>query len=171
MARNPLVSSSTIKRANTSWTRSGGCRDQIQDCYDTGDDDTCSSAQSYCNDEILSPLAGNYDVYYVLAENPDPYPPDLTPYLTSSAVTSKIGAEATWQETSDTVYYNVADTGDWMHNSRPDLETVIDAGVRTIVYDGDARSPEAFVASPLFEAQMEELQKMRAKDAKEGGAG
>ena len=37
-----------------------------------------------------------------------------------------------------------------------------------IVYDGDARSPEAFVASPLFEAQMEELQKMRAK---EGGAG
>ena len=40
-----------------------------------------------------------------------------------------------------------------------------------IVYDGDARSPEAFVASPLFEAQMEELQKMRAKDAKEGGAG
>ena len=37
-----------------------------------------------------------------------------------------------------------------------------------IVYDGDAHSPEAFVASPLFEAQMEEFQKMRAK---EGGAG
>ena len=36
------------------------------------------------------------------------------------------------------MYYNFADTGDWMHNSRPDLETVIDAGVRTIVYDGDA---------------------------------
>ena len=25
-----------------------------------------------------------------------------------------------------------------MHNSRPNLETVINAGVRTIVYDGDA---------------------------------
>ena len=37
-----------------------------------------------------------------------------------------------------------------------------------IVYDGDAHSPDAFVASPLFEAQMEEFQKMRAK---EGGAG
>ena len=37
-----------------------------------------------------------------------------------------------------------------------------------IVYDGDAHSPEAFVASPLFEAQIEEFQKMRAR---EGGAG
>ncbi len=70
--------------------------------------------------------------------NPDPYPPDLTSYLTSSAVTSKIGAESTWQETSDRVYSNFESTGDWMHNSRPDLEKVINAGVRTLVYDGDA---------------------------------
>ena len=98
----------------------------------------CSNAQSNCNDNILSPLAGNYDVYYVLTKNPDPYPPDLTDYLTSSSLTSKIGAESTWQETNDDVYSNFASTGDWMHNSRPDLETVIDAGVRTIIYDGDA---------------------------------
>ena len=33
---------------------------------------------------------------------------------------------------------NSAATGDWMHNSRPNLETVIDSGVRTVVFDGDA---------------------------------
>jgi hypothetical protein len=33
---------------------------------------------------------------------------------------------------------NFAATGDWMRNSRPALESVINAGVRTIVYDGDA---------------------------------
>ena len=132
------MSSSTISRANKSWTKSGGCKDQITECYNTGDQSTCSDAQSFCNDDILSPLAGNWDVYYVLTENPDPYPPDLTSYLTSSAVTSKIGAESTWQETNDQVYENFAETGDWMHNSRPNLETVIDAGVRTLVYDGDA---------------------------------
>ncbi|RDX39751.1 alpha/beta-hydrolase [Lentinus brumalis] len=140
-ASNPyhaLVSSSTLSRANTSWTKSGGCKDLITECYSQGDDATCSKAQSFCNNNILSPLAGDYDVYYVLARNPDPYPPDLTPYLQSKSVTSKIGAEATWEESSDAVYDNFADTGDWMHNSRPDLETVIKAGVRTIIYDGDA---------------------------------
>ncbi|KAI0795769.1 alpha/beta-hydrolase [Abortiporus biennis] len=140
-ASNPyhaLVSTSTIQRANTSWTKSGGCKDQITSCYNTGSTSTCSSAQSYCNNNILSPLAGNYDVYYVLAKNPDPYPPDLSTYLGSSSLMAKIGAESDWQESSDTVYNNFAKTGDWMTNSRPHLETVINAGVRTIVYDGDA---------------------------------
>lgn len=53
---------------------------------------------------------------------------------------TKIGAESTWQETNDQVYSNFANTGDWMTNSRPNLETVINAGVRTIIYDGDAVS-------------------------------
>ena len=138
-----LVSSSTIKSANTSFYTSGGCRDQITSCYNTGSTSTCSAAQSYCNNRILSPLAGNYDVYYVLAQNPDPYPPDLSTYLGSSSLRTKIGAESAWQETNDDVYDNFASTGDWMHNSAPNLETVINAGVRTIIYDGDAVSGAA----------------------------
>ena len=51
-----------------------------------------------------------------------------------------IGALSDWEETNDQVYDNFARTGDWMTNSRPHLETVINAGVRTIVYDGDAVS-------------------------------
>lgn len=81
---------------------------------------------------------GNYDVYFVLAEDPDPYPPDFSTFINSKSVTSKIGAEVTWTESSNTVYNNFAKTGDWMTNSRPFLETVINAGVRTIIYDGDA---------------------------------
>ncbi|KAI0694524.1 serine carboxypeptidase [Cytidiella melzeri] len=140
-ASNPyhaLVSTSTINSANSSFTRSGGCRDQIQSCYTTGSTSTCSKAQSFCNNDILSPLAGNYDVYFVLAKNPDAYPPDLSTYLGSSSLKTKIGAESDWQETSDQVYDNFASTGDWMTNSRPHLENVISAGVRTIVYVGDA---------------------------------
>lgn len=74
----------------------------------------------------------------MLAKDPDPYPPDLTTYLTNKSLMSKIGAEVTWSESSNTVYSNFARTGDWMTNSRPFLETVINAGVRTIIYDGDA---------------------------------
>ncbi|KAF9476384.1 alpha/beta-hydrolase [Pholiota conissans] len=133
---HPLVSTSTITKANQSYTESGGCRDQITSCNNNGSNSVCSKAQSFCNNNILSPLAGNFDVYYVPTKNPDPYPADITTYINS--LKSKIGAEATWQETNGNVYNNFAATGDWMRNSRPLLETVINAGVRTIVYDGDA---------------------------------
>lgn len=137
---HPLVSTSTINAANTSFTKSGGCRDQITSCYNTGSTSTCSKAQSFCNNNILSPLVGPYDVYFVLARDPDAYPPDLSTYLGSSSLMAKIGAESAWQETNNQVYSNFAKTGDWMTNSRPNLETVINAGVRTIIYDGDAVS-------------------------------
>jgi carboxypeptidase C (cathepsin A) len=154
-----LVSSSTITRANTSWTSSTGCKAQITSCYNTGSASTCSKAQSYCNSNILSPLSGSYDVYDVRAANPDPYPPQISTYLSSATLKAKIGAESTWSETNNNVYSNFAATGDWMHNSRPDLETVVNAGVciplivdaraltdiigigaqvRTLVFDGDA---------------------------------
>ena len=40
--------------------------------------------------------------------------------------------------TNDVVYQNFAATGDWIRSSLPDLESVINAGVRTVIYDGDA---------------------------------
>ncbi|KAF8633769.1 hypothetical protein AX15_001275 [Amanita polypyramis BW_CC] len=131
-----LVSSSTILHAETEWSKSGGCRDKIIACYNDGSNSVCSNAQDFCNTNILGPLAGDWDVYYVLTRNPDPYPPSITNYINS--VRSRIGAQVTWQELSDNVYNNFASTGDWMRNSAPHLETVINAGVRTIVFDGDA---------------------------------
>jgi hypothetical protein len=135
-AGNPyhaLVSASTIKTANTSFYATNGCRSQIAACYAGGSNTVCSRAQSTCNNNILSPLAGNWDVYYVLTQNPDPYPPALDTYLGSSKVTTAIGAQSAWQETNDDVYSDFAATGDWMRNSAPNLETVIDSGVRTII--------------------------------------
>jgi carboxypeptidase C (cathepsin A) len=70
--------------------------------------------------------------------NPDPYPPPFDKYLNSQAVTSKIGSRTKWEQTNFDVYDNFAATGDWMRTSLPDLEKVINAGVRTVIYDGDA---------------------------------
>lgn len=98
----------------------------------------CSAAQAYCNAQILSPLVDNWDYYYVPVMNPDPYPPQLDTYLSSTAVTSKIGSKSAWQETNYDIYYQFAATGDWMRSARPALEAVIDAGVRTVIYAGDA---------------------------------
>jgi carboxypeptidase C (cathepsin A) len=95
-------------------------------------------AQSYCNGNILDPLVGNWDVYYVPTENPDPYPPPLEKYLHSTAVTSKIGSQSRWVKVNSDVYDQFASTGDWMRSSLSDLEAVINASVRTVLFDGDA---------------------------------
>ena len=71
----------------------------------------------------------------MLATNPDPYPPNITNYL--SSIQSQVGAETTWQEANDNVYNNFAQTGDWMRTSKPCLENVINSGIRTLIFDGD----------------------------------
>ncbi|KAG9096623.1 hypothetical protein FS749_008101 [Ceratobasidium sp. UAMH 11750] len=134
-----LVSSSTIKSANTSLYQSGGCLSQIAKCNNgAGSNSDCSRAQSYCNSKVLSPLSGSYDVYDVRVKNPDPYPYDPTNLLSSSSFKSKIGAQSGWRITNTQVYNNFAATGDWMRNSRPNLEKVVNAGVRVLLLDGDA---------------------------------
>ena len=48
--------------------------------------------------------------YFILAQNPDPYPPALDTYLNS--IEPQIGAESEWQQTNGEVYTNFANTGD-----------------------------------------------------------
>ncbi|KAL1743846.1 Alpha/Beta hydrolase protein [Schizophyllum fasciatum] len=161
-AKNPyhqLVNDSVIKAANESLTKEGGCIDQIATCYANGTNDQCSEAQDYCNRYILTPLSGNWDVYYVLSETPDPYPADITDYLGS--ISSAIGAESNWSMTNYDVYTNFAYTGDWMRNSALDLQRVVDAGVRTLVYVGDA---DFILNYPGIEAMMDALNTTLASD-------
>ncbi|TRM69438.1 Alpha/Beta hydrolase protein [Schizophyllum amplum] len=128
-----LVNDSVIETANETWTRKGGCQEMINTCYANGTDAECIDAQLFCNENILRPLFGPYDVYYVLTVAPDPYPPNITDYIYSIADT--IGAEHDWQITNDDVGTNFQ--ADWMRNSGLDLQTVIEAGVRTLIYVGD----------------------------------
>lgn len=107
-------------------------------CNNRGSDVVCSTAQHWCNIQIINRFSGKWDVFYVPTANPDPYPPTLEPYLHSSAMTSKIGSPSTWTKANREVYFQFAATGDWMRSSRPKLEKIINSGVRTVVYDDDA---------------------------------
>jgi carboxypeptidase C (cathepsin A) len=53
-------------------------------------------------------------------------------------VTSKIGSQGAWTENDIGVQNQFNSAGDWMRSSRSYLELVINAGVRTVIYDGDA---------------------------------
>lgn len=48
-------------------------------------------------------------VYYVLAVDPDPYPPQIATYL--NTVAPKIGGQVTWVQSSGSVYRNFSKTG------------------------------------------------------------
>ena len=137
---------------------------QIIACNNGGNNSVCLGAQDFCTNNVLTPLAGNWDVYYVPTENPDPYPPPFDQYLNSNVVMSKIGSHTEWVESNPNIFDNFAATGDLICTSLPDLEKVINAGVRTIIYDGDVdylvnfkgieamvrmHSPHAFAASRL----------------------
>ncbi|KAF9054613.1 serine carboxypeptidase [Panaeolus papilionaceus] len=128
-----LVSSSIISQANSQYN---SCKDKIAACYNGGSNAICSDAQQFCNKNVLTPLSGNYDPYYVASKLPNPYPANITNYL--SSIRSAIGAETVWQGSNPDVYARFAETGDWMRNARPALEAVIKAGVRTLLYNGDA---------------------------------
>lgn len=136
---HPLVDESVIQAANDSWTRPGGCRDLVTECYDTGSSSTCGVAQIFCVLEVFSPLAGPYDPYYVptLLAN-ETYPYAFSPYL--ETVRSKIGAdpEVVYQDMSYLVYSYFLTSGDYMRSTRSYLEIVINSGVRTVIFDGDA---------------------------------
>ena len=111
---------------------------QIIACNNGGENSVCSGAEDFCIKNVYGPLRGDWDIYYVPTRRPDPYPPPLDKYLNSHAVTSKIGSHAKWKAANFDVYEHFAATGDLIRTSLPDLETVINAGVRTVIYDGDA---------------------------------
>ncbi|KAJ1310422.1 hypothetical protein OPQ81_007156 [Rhizoctonia solani] len=136
----PLVNDSIIQKANNSLYMPGGCIDQIKACSlkDIDYNLECSLAQAYCNQEVVAPLAGDYDVYDVRVKRPSLYPYDPTNLLADPDFRAKIGAMKSWTFSNTDVYYDFAATGDWMRNSRPDLEKVINAGVRTLILSGDA---------------------------------
>jgi len=112
---------------------------QITACNNGGNNSVCAAAANFCNTKIFFSVQGTtWDPYYVIARAPDPFPPAIEPYLDDPAVASKIGGVGTFKHGNGSIYSNFTTSGDWMRTSRPDLEKVINAGVRTVLYDGDA---------------------------------
>jgi len=68
---------------------------------------------------ILSPLSGEWDVYYVLGKTPSIYPPEPSTWLNNQR--TKIGAETTWSKSSSTVYNNFFSTGSCDYRVHPIL--------------------------------------------------
>lgn len=133
---------SASKRTSLLNAYNNDCAPALAKCPSpTGGDSACVSATNICNSEIENPVfnAADYDVYDVRAASNDPNPPETyATYLASSSVKTKIGAQSTYQECNNAVYNQMVRTGDFVRSFLPALSTVVQSGIRVLLWAGDA---------------------------------
>ncbi|GAC74876.1 serine carboxypeptidases [Moesziomyces antarcticus T-34] len=122
---------------------SGNCLDQIRDCYATGTNQVCSTADTFCANNVESILDNyaNRDEYDIRELSPDPFPYSFyVDYLNKPEVQAAIGAFQNFSESSSTVSNAFSNTGDDGRESGTieDVRSLLDQGVQVVMYAGDA---------------------------------
>ena len=85
--------------------------------------------------DYIDPLAGSFNRFNVKTNKSDP---STTPFLSRADVQAKIGAVGNYTEDNIFVAYNFETSGAWIRNTRPLLEDLINKGVQTTMWAGDA---------------------------------
>ncbi|SJX64200.1 probable carboxypeptidase 2 [Sporisorium reilianum f. sp. reilianum] len=121
----------------------GNCLDQIRDCYATGTNQVCSTADSFCakNVEAILDNYANRDEYDIRELSPDPFPYSFyVDHLNTPAVQKAIGAFQNFSESSSTVSDAFGNTGDDSREEGTieDVRSLLDQGVQVVMYAGDA---------------------------------
>ncbi|KAF3397858.1 Carboxypeptidase S1 [Penicillium rolfsii] len=121
----------------------GNCLDQTKQCYATGRNDICATADSFCANKVenLFDIYSGRDEYDMRELTPDPFPYSFyVDYLNTPRVQAAIGAYQNFSEYSYTVGNAFSNTGDDDRESSTieDVKKLLDAGVQVIMYFGDA---------------------------------
>ncbi|KAG9246480.1 carboxypeptidase-like protein S1 [Calycina marina] len=122
-------------------TYTSKCLPLLQKCTTTtGSNSACETADDICYDDIEGPLSNaNFDVYDIREPSNDPYPPETyVTYLQSAAVVKAIGALSTYAECPNAPYEKFAATGDDSRSFLSTLSTVVQSGIQTLIWAGDA---------------------------------
>jgi len=130
------------KRIYNALYGAGNCYDQTVECYTTGRNDICSTADSFCASQIEYPLdVVGRDEYDIRELAPDPFPYSYyVEYLNTPAVQQAVGAFVNFSESSDTVYYAFSNTGDddRTQGSPASVKKLVEQGIYFVMYNGDA---------------------------------
>lgn len=126
--------------ATTNLNKPNGCYASIQACQSSLDPYKCRHAYAYCKNKVFGVLAGDRSWYDARQNESNPFPPDLTPLLNDTRFKASIGvpSNVNWYDCNDDVHMDFEGGGDWMRDYSKPLERIIDAGIRTLMYAGDA---------------------------------
>jgi len=136
----PLISASQHTSYLNNYTSK--CLPLLEKCTSvSGSNSACENAANTCYNDIEEPLSkvADFDVYDIREPSNDPYPPETyVTYLQSSAVMSAIGAQSTYAECPDAPYEKLINTGDDARSFLSTLSTVVQSGITTLIWAGDA---------------------------------
>jgi carboxypeptidase C (cathepsin A) len=121
----------------------GNCYDRTVQCYETGINSVCASADDFCYSKVenLYDIYSGRDEYDMRELTPDPFPYGyFADYLNLPDVQKAIGAFQNFSQSSSTVSAAFGNTGD---DDRPSgtiaaCQELLDAGVQVMLYYGDA---------------------------------
>ena len=121
----------------------GNCVDQTRDCYRTGQNAVCSTADNFCAnlvEGIYDNVLGR-DEYDVRELTPDPFPYSFyVDYLNTPTVQAAIGAYVNFSESNNAVSTDFGSTGDDDRESSTieDVRKLLEQGIAVSLYFGDA---------------------------------
>ncbi|PLW10658.1 hypothetical protein PCANC_17821 [Puccinia coronata f. sp. avenae] len=135
-----LFPEASIGMATTNLNKPNGCYASIQACQSSLDPYKCRHAYAYCKNKVFGVLAGDRSWYDARQNESNPFPPDLTPLLNDTRFKASIGvpSNVNWYDCNDDVHMDFEGGGDWMRDYSKPLERIINAGIRTLMYAGDA---------------------------------
>ncbi|KAJ5732427.1 Peptidase S10 serine carboxypeptidase [Penicillium malachiteum] len=121
----------------------GNCVDQTLECYATGRDDICSTADDFCayEVELMYDTYAGRDEYDFRELESDPFPYEFyVDYLNTPKVQAAIGAYQNFSESSETIGNSFGSTGDDDRKSGTigDVKHLLESGVQVVMYFGDA---------------------------------
>ncbi|KAL1849935.1 hypothetical protein Daus18300_013069 [Diaporthe australafricana] len=119
------------------------CLPLLQQCPgETGTDTACLNADNACYEYVEGVVengAVDFDVYDIREPSNDPFPPETyVDYLQRPDIMKAIGAQVTYAECPDDPYYKIANTGDDARSFLDTLSTVVQSGISTLIWAGDA---------------------------------
>lgn len=119
------------------------CLPLLQQCPgEVGTESACLNADNVCYETVEGVVENgdvDFDVYDIREPSADPYPPETyVAYLQRPDIMKAIGAQVTYGECPDEPYYKIANTGDDARSFLDTLSTVVQSGISTLIWAGDA---------------------------------
>ncbi|KAI0073543.1 alpha/beta-hydrolase [Panus rudis PR-1116 ss-1] len=141
-----LQSDDVLAKLNDSYFREGGCRDQELACYAAGtgpeSNRICSQADNFCIENVFVPSVGDRDDEDLRqnASSPNPFPPSFyVQYLRDPTIQDRIGAEVRFGGgCSSAAGAPFSRTGDDARTLLPQLSALVNSGLKTLIWAGDA---------------------------------
>ncbi|KAJ3271943.1 hypothetical protein HDV01_006077 [Terramyces sp. JEL0728] len=137
----PIFSKKTVKKMRKAYPF---CKQLIDACYHFQSNYTCVPATQYCNDHITSYFEktglNDYDIRLPPGDTTfDDMGHDLNVWLNNPTIQAELGVNIKNRiGCSDKVGHMFDLQGDEMHNLAKDIPTLLEDGIRILIYAGDA---------------------------------